>query len=183
MKSRLLFVLMFIGAIAHGQTVPDTEAFTLQQVYAAVSYHASPSQDLVSCFAEANPDFFDPTYNNDGYAPANSMLRFRNYDASGAYYVPTVTIIDSYDNSGCVYVEYTVSIPAGGSVLEHGVVWSTSVNPPTTSDNDEFNGSGIGTFSLCFFGYSPPTNVYYRAYAITAGGVYYSATGVLFISS
>lgn len=59
--------------------VPDTSNFSLQDVYNAVNDHASPGTNLSSCFSNANSDYFDPTYNTDSYAPANSMLRFRNY--------------------------------------------------------------------------------------------------------
>ena len=59
--------------------VPNNETFSLQDVYTAVDSHSNPSQDLSSCFANAVAGYFDPNYNQDSYAPANSMKRFRNY--------------------------------------------------------------------------------------------------------
>jgi hypothetical protein len=60
-------------------SVPNTNTFSLQDVYDAVNDHASPTADLLDCFAKANSSFFDPAYNQASYAPAGSMLRFRNY--------------------------------------------------------------------------------------------------------
>ncbi|MFA8451761.1 MAG: hypothetical protein ACEPOW_13790 [Bacteroidales bacterium] len=56
--------------------VPDTETFTLQNVADEIG---GGLISLQSCFDNANSGGFDPTYNQDSYAPANSMLRFRNY--------------------------------------------------------------------------------------------------------
>lgn len=64
------------SAYAYGQSVPNTETFTLQNVVDAVN---PTTDDLQDCFNDANSSYFDPIYNNDSYAPANSMLRFRNY--------------------------------------------------------------------------------------------------------
>ena len=97
----LLFVLFFIGCVniiedepeysLRGQVmVPNTETFTLQNVVDAVKWHSPyTTNDLSSCFANAIPNFFDPSYNNDGYAPANSMLRFRNYGAKNSIAITT----------------------------------------------------------------------------------------------
>lgn len=69
-------------------TVPDTNTFSLQDVVNAVEAHAGDIssaetpfnlKDLKDAFARAKPLFFDPSYNNSTYAPANSMKRFRNY--------------------------------------------------------------------------------------------------------
>ena len=60
--------------------VPNTNTFSLQDVYNSVHGHTSGTTgDLQSCFNNAVSYFFDPNYNQDSYAPANSQLRFRNY--------------------------------------------------------------------------------------------------------
>lgn len=60
--------------------VPNTTNFTLTNVRAAVEDHAgSITGTLQHCFNLADNDYFDDEYNDDSYAPANSMLRFRNY--------------------------------------------------------------------------------------------------------
>lgn len=98
-KILLLLALLNIQLAAKSQlvVVPNNTTFTLQQVYAAIQFHSnSVTGDLSSCFANAIPQFFDPTYNQVGYAPANSMLRFRNY---GPKYTQTFTSSGSWTNS------------------------------------------------------------------------------------
>ena len=63
--------------------VPDTNTFSLQHVFNAVNDHASPREDLMDCFAYAVSYYFDANYDNDSYAPANSLKRFRNYGPAG----------------------------------------------------------------------------------------------------
>lgn len=57
-------------------SVPNTEIFSLTDVTAELG---GGETSLQACFDNANESGFDPTYNSDGYAPASSMLRFRNY--------------------------------------------------------------------------------------------------------
>lgn len=59
--------------------VPDTDNFSLQDVYDAVKNHSAPTGDLRDCFAKALANYFDAAYDNDSYAPPNSLKRFRNY--------------------------------------------------------------------------------------------------------
>lgn len=64
--------------------VPNTNTFSLQDVWNAVKDHTSGTTgDLSDCFANAISNYFDPAYNNNSYAPANSMKRFRNYGPKG----------------------------------------------------------------------------------------------------
>lgn len=66
-------------------TVPSTETFSLQNVYDAVKAHApATTGDHVSCWANAEANYFDLIYNNNVNSPypANSLLRFRNYGPS-----------------------------------------------------------------------------------------------------
>lgn len=62
--------------------VPNNEQFSLLDV---INELGGGETSLQSCFNNANSGSFDPTYNNDTYAPANSLLRFRNYQSSQAW--------------------------------------------------------------------------------------------------
>ena len=81
MKNKLLSILLLVSSCCFGQTsVPNTETFSLQNVYDAVHNHTSgTSTNLQSCFDNAISTYFNATYNNNSYAPTNSMLRFRDY--------------------------------------------------------------------------------------------------------
>lgn len=101
---KLLFILLvavpFLGATP--PPVPDTEDFDLVAVTTEIGGGLT---SLQACFDNANAGGFDPTYNNDGYAPANSLLRFRNYshiiDISDFSYTTNSFDISSQDvNAG-----------------------------------------------------------------------------------
>jgi len=74
--------------------VPDTNTFSLQDVVNAVENHAGNiSDNLSACFSNAISVYFDSNYNNDTYAVANSLKRFRNYGpnenpTSGTFTLP-----------------------------------------------------------------------------------------------
>jgi hypothetical protein len=57
-------------------SVPNTTTFDLPAIVAELGGGLT---SLQTCFTNANASGFDPAYNNDTYAPTNSMLRFRNY--------------------------------------------------------------------------------------------------------
>ncbi|HSH36775.1 hypothetical protein [Schnuerera sp.] len=98
--------------------VPNTNSFNLQDVYNSVSSHASPGNNLQSCFDNAESSYFDPTYNTDSYAPANSMLRFRNYTP-----VDDITYETTYSLSVPNYVQDLWFNPTGTKLF---LVTSTS---------------------------------------------------------
>ncbi len=77
--------------------VPNTNTFTLQNVVDAVEDHAGDiSDNLDTCFDYAISTYFDTDYNNNTYAPANSMKRFRNYGPSGN----TIVVPDGFSPNG-----------------------------------------------------------------------------------
>lgn len=120
MKIKLIILasLLWLGSLA--QSVPDTETFSLQDVYNAVHYHTgSTTFDLSSCFTNAITPYFDATYI---IYPQNSMLRFRNYkpivvDPSGFTYVrqyafsatETLTSIEISNDGRYLYLLNAVS--------------------------------------------------------------------------
>lgn len=77
MRNRLLIGLLFFSLFGWGQ-VPDTNTFTLDTVVKVVN---PATNDLSACFSAAVKANFDPLYDSIGYAPVNSLLRFRNYQA------------------------------------------------------------------------------------------------------
>ena len=89
--------------------VPDTDTFDLRTV-AAVVYSTLPEstdgKSLLGCFTDADSEYFDPTYNNSTYAPANSLLRFRNY---GSHNTPSI-VADGNISISNVSTEDTVEI-------------------------------------------------------------------------
>jgi uncharacterized protein (TIGR02145 family) len=80
MRNRLLIGLLFFSLFGWGQ-VPDTNTFTLDTVVKVVN---PATNDLSACFSAAVKANFDPLYDSIGYAPVNSLLRFRNYQVSEA---------------------------------------------------------------------------------------------------
>lgn len=106
MKNILITLFLFCSLFGFSQ-VPNTTTFSLSDV---VSNVTGASGNLSSCFSNAVTAKFDHTYNNDSYAPANSMLRFRNYGG-------VAQINWSYTNTssytGGLYIYY--NLPGGGS--------------------------------------------------------------------
>ena len=87
--------------------------------------------------------------------------------------VPTVTTTSPTD---IAYTSATVggnvTSDGAGTVSERGVCYSTSANP-TTSDNVEKSGSGVGNYTVDLYGLSDGTTYYVRAYAINEKGTSY----------
>jgi hypothetical protein len=65
-----------------------------------------------------------------------------------------------------------VTSDGGVTVIQRGVVWSTSPNPTTAGDKT-IDGMGTGVFVSSLIGLLPSTTYYYRAYAINAIDVGY----------
>jgi hypothetical protein len=127
-------------------SVPNTETFSLQNVYDSVHGHAaSTTGDLSSCFLNAVGSYFDPTYNTSSYAPAASQKRFRNYTpvtgtpatismavtyvnntAAGVYnYTLVVTIVATSANTGSFsfYLDFlSGSVPVGQSEARQAAI-------------------------------------------------------------
>ena len=87
--------------------------------------------------------------------------------------VPTVTTTSP---ANIAYTSATVggnvTSDGAGTVSERGVCYSTSANP-TTSDNVEKSGSGVGNYTVDLYGLSDGTTYYVRAYAINEKGTSY----------
>ena len=87
--------------------------------------------------------------------------------------VPTVTTTSP---ANIAYTSATVggnvTSDGAGTVSERGVCYSTSANP-TTSDNVEKSGSGVGNYTVDLYSLSDGTTYYVRAYAINEKGISY----------
>jgi hypothetical protein len=166
----LIFILLTIPFVCTGQTVPNTETFTLQNVYDAVNYHTpATTEDLQSCFDNLDSVYLDPYYSSTEYAPANSLLQFRNYRP------PLDVVIIEATSVGIdeATILSQVNSDGGSSVTSRGVCWSTEPTP-TISGSYNTSGSGIGEYSTDMENLHANTAYYVRAFATnsTSGTVY-----------
>jgi hypothetical protein len=169
MKSKILIVLLSLMWFScckepdelYAQTsVPNTETFSLQDVYNVVHGHApSTTFDLNSCIANAIPEYYDQTWYNT--YTANSLLRFRNYTIPST----TVAVGDSYQGGIVAYLfqpgdmgyGLKLGIICAPSNQSNGIRWgttsvvSTSTLMFSSTQNTEniidVNGSGGGVTS------------------------------------
>lgn len=75
---KLIFILLFLPLTILSQ-VPDNETFTLDTVRKVLGLKASTNLSECFFYADLSPEGYDEDYNNSGYAPEGSLLRFRNY--------------------------------------------------------------------------------------------------------
>lgn len=184
MKSKLIILLILISGWCFGQSVPNNEIFSLQDVYNVVHSHASGTTfDQNSCFANAISGYFDATYNNDGYAPANSMLRFRNYTV-GLCTQPSLlsfSYVVGSQTSSTITASAEVYTDGTCTVTERGIVAALTSNP-TTSDFKATDGSGVGHFTATVTGLASNTPYYVRAYYISSQGTVYTSTELYIVT-
>lgn len=115
MKNKIVFILLLININVLGQSVPNTETFTLQNVIDVVN---PTTDDLRDCLKDAVAAYFDPAYNNSSYAPDSSLLRFRNYaltyncgvsaSFSGGNAYPSYYRVSLGTSTGTVSVSYNM---------------------------------------------------------------------------
>lgn len=113
-------------------SVPNTNTFTLNDVYIAVSSHASPSADLSDCFAKSVDAYFDPLYKG----AKTSLYNFRNYTPVGTTTTttagPTTTTTTTTIPSGIMVIAGT-----NGSMLYLSsdlVNWTNKISNKTWND-------------------------------------------------
>ncbi|WP_232835141.1 MBG domain-containing protein, partial [Pleomorphovibrio marinus] len=68
----------------------------------------------------------------------------------------------------------TISDDGGATILERGIVWSTS-SEPTTSDNKVAMGEGVGAFSQTVSDLPSSSTIIVRAYGVNAEGTSYGS--------
>ena len=89
--------------------------------------------------------------------------------------VPTLTVNNTPSVIGIssITIDGGVSSANGGTVTERGIVWSKNPNP-TTSNNKQSSGAGLGNFTVNLSGVDYNSKIYYRSYAINQAGTGYS---------
>lgn len=74
-----------------------------------------------------------------------------------------------------------ITSDGGEPVTKRGLCWSTNSNPSITECLDStVNGSGTGTFTGLMHGLTPATRYRVRAYAISAKGIAYNNSDIIF---
>jgi uncharacterized repeat protein (TIGR02543 family) len=118
----------------------------------------------------------------DDPATPDTGAGVRTYDDRGAYEyltsgtsLPTVTTQAVTDITATTATgNGTIAAPGVPSPSQHGVVWSTSIDP-TTADNKTTDGAvgGAGAFTSAMTGLTPGTLYHVRAYATNTEGTVY----------
>ena len=131
-KLKIASLLLFVCFVSFGQTsVPNTDNFSLQDVYNVVHGHASgTSTNLQSCFDNSVPGYFNTTYSGS----KNSLYNFRDYKPSSTC---GLSVGDSY-GGGTVVRLFTSGEPGYVAGECHGIIMS-----PRLSSNTPFGCVGV----------------------------------------
>lgn len=173
-KNKLMGLFLLFSAICFGQQVPNTTTFKLDTVVDVVG---PTTNDLQDCFNDANSSYFNPTYNDDSYAPANSLLRFRDYGAHNGVTVVAPTVVTNAATSvseTSATFNGDVTSDGGATITERGFRYS---------DNADMSGaytvtaSGTtGAYTGNYNGTCTNTTKYFQAYAVNSAGTGYGDT-------
>ncbi len=162
MKSKLIGLFLLIWVTGFSQSVPNTTTFSLQDVINAVS---PSSNDLVECFNDANPDYFNDTYKAQYYAEygnLNNLLMFRDY---GAHNALTVVLFTS---SG------TWTVPTGVTSVTAECWGGGGAGGAGGTGTQGGGGGGGGGYHKATATVTPGTVCYFT---VGSGGVGVDATG------
>ena len=115
--------------------------------------------------------YFRPSYRSWGYG--FRVVRSLESPNSGAT-LPSVTTnpIISITSVGAAGGG-TVTADGGASIVERGLVWSTSGMPTVELRAKTVDGAGLGSFSSTLSGLAPGKTYYVRAYATNCAGTAY----------
>lgn len=142
MRNKILAILLLSTLWSWGQ-IPNTATFTQQDVTYVVGYN-----NLADCFGNSVKGFFNPTYDNDSYAPQFSMLRLRDYYPR--FEIANIYASSIYNVSSTGFtVDYEIDCYPEFYIPFRGIVVST--NPYPTLENGGIfadNIEGCGTSSL-----------------------------------
>jgi len=100
-------------------------------------------------------------FKDDTYDPVPEVLSIINLDTPYNLASRTLNIYASTIDDG------------GGTISERGIVWNTSPTP-TTANNKQTQGTGLGVMYFTIYTLTPSTTYYMRAYAINEAGTAYS---------
>ena len=112
--------------------VPNTTTFELQDVVDEVN---PTTDDLVDCFADANANYFDSTYEGS----KNQLLNFRNYGSGNA-------LTQFSGSSGQNDFKFLCSQTTGTSYWHNG-----AGTYPTVGDIVYTNSAGTTAFNCCTY--------------------------------
>jgi hypothetical protein len=100
-------------------------------------------------------------------------VREAYFTNKGVINVPTATTEFEGNNSATsVTVQGYIIEDGGAAVSSRGISWAAFYNP-TTNDNSETSGSGIGAFSVTLDGLTEGTTYYARTFATNSAGTAY----------
>ncbi len=114
---------------------------------------------------------------DDFYYPQGSFTTINNFTTL-TYSAPTVS------SGAAASVSYTsmdidgnnISSNGGNSIIEQGIVYSTTNNPPTISDTKvTYSPVGVGSYDVSMTGLSSNTTYYIRAFATNGIGTSYGS--------
>jgi hypothetical protein len=150
--------------------VPNTNTFSLQDVYDVVKSHTpSTTGDLVSCINNSNSFYFDSNYKYAATGSLNNLYSFRNYGSglpilstTSASSIRTVSAISGGN----------ITSDGGSSITARGVCWSI-ISGPIASGLHTSDSTGTGSFVSSITGLTPGNTYYVRAYATNSLGTAY----------
>jgi hypothetical protein len=163
-----------------GNVLDNPEQYTTTVATSATNFSNGGNYNFsisASSFANTQQITFRPYLIVDGY----KMYAFNGETTltkTAAVVVPTVTytapstLAATTANPGG-----NVTADGGATVTERGIVWSSTVNPPTIASGTKTQvGSGTGAFTSALTNLTPNTTYYVRAYAINSAGPAYHST-------
>lgn len=161
---KIASLLCFIGLIGYSQTsVPNTDTFSLQDVYNVVHGHASGTQqNLQSCFNYSVDSYFDPTYKGS----KNSLYNFRNYTVGTC--TPDIRTLSSPISIGS-----TTLTLYGNAVISCNTITSLEIEISYNSDMSNYASEVSGSTSLGQYSVSLSGRVGFSSIYITPSTTYY----------
>lgn len=100
MKAKLLILLLFCWSASFGQSVPNTNTFTVGRVMLAVYGDSTVGRNTATIFADSNAAYFDATYGSKTMSP-QTINGFRNY---GSDPCTPLTVGCSYQGGIVAYI-------------------------------------------------------------------------------
>lgn len=126
MRNKIIILLLFMSAFVFGQSVPNTNTFTLDSVKVVVG-----GNSLSQCFANSVDAYFDPTYKGS----KDRLSNFRNYTipsynyASGKYI--TAVVYSGYiyrsNDYGSTWLQVGTSAIWRGVAMDSTAMYQTAV--------------------------------------------------------
>ena len=144
-------------------------------LYSSFAYNDTTINTAIS-FTGRYYDAFDNAYiGSKTLTPFTSAFLVKDISyVDNPVVAPTVTLdaITSLSSRDLSVYANTI-LAGGGTITERGICYNTSITP-TTANNIQVNGSGLGTYYNHIIYLLPSTTYYIRAYAINEAGTAYS---------